>query len=324
MFNWDIIGHKKMLDVLENCVIRHNIVNAYLFHGHSKIGKTKVANQFIKALFCVNDDKICLSCKSCLSIENGSHPDVFRVKKEEGKNNISIEQVREMQNRLLSGSFLNSYKIGIIEDAEYLNESGWNSLLKISEEPPSKTVIIIIAEAIENIPATIISRCQNLKFSYVLEDEIYKYLRFKNIERSRALELARFSRGRVGLVKEILENSLWDKEYNEKIENLFSLFSKEKTIKEKNDFVAAISKDKTQSYDFLNFFSVFARDLILSKIDNSLTVNLRYKDKISEIADYFSFKRLESLIEDSIKFKEALLGNANAKILLENLILDIY
>ncbi len=319
MFNWDIIGHKKMLDVLENCFIRHNIVNAYLFHGPGKIGKTKAANQFIKALFCANDGRPCLSCRSCVSLENGSHPDVFRVKKEEDKKDISIEQVREMQNRLLSGSFLNSYKVGVIEGAEYLNESGWNSLLKILEEPPSKTVIIIIAKTIEKIPTTIISRCQNLKFSYVLEDEIYKYLRFNNIERSRARELARFSRGRVGLVKEILENPLWDKEYNEKIKNLFSLFSKEKSIKEKNNFVAIISKDKTQSYDFLNFFSVLTRDLILSKIDNSLIVNLRYKDKISEIAEHFSFKKLESLIEDSIKSKEALLGNANAKILLENL-----
>lgn len=323
MFNWEIVGHKKMIDFLENNVIQHNIANAYLFYGPSNIGKTKTANQFIKALFCLSDDKLCLSCKSCLSIENGSHPDVFRIKREEDKNNIIIEQVREMQNRLFKGSFLNSYKVGIIEEAEYLNESGWNSLLKILEEPPLKTIIIIIADDIEKIPATIISRCQNLKFSYVSEDDIYKYLRFKNIERSRALELARFSMGKVGLVKKILNNFLWDKEYSEKIENVFSLFSKEKAIKEKNDFVSVISKDKNKSEDFLNFFSVVIRDLILSKIDRNLTLNLRYKDRIFEIGDYFSFEKLELLIEDSIKFKEALLSNANAKILLENLILEI-
>ncbi|OGF21474.1 hypothetical protein A2Y83_00295 [Candidatus Falkowbacteria bacterium RBG_13_39_14] len=323
MFNWNIAGHENIKKFLENSVIREKIANAYLFYGPEKVGKKDMARQFAKSLFCVNKDRPCEECLNCKQIEANIYPDFFRVARMEEKGNIVIEQVRELREKFYRTSFLSGYKAGIIEEAEFLTDSAWNSFLKILEEPPSMTVIIIIANKIAPIPATIISRCQRIKFSLVPEDEITEHLCERGIERLSARRIARIAGGKIGLAREFANSrELFDK-YNEKILTFLRFFEKDMLLKEKNDVIAAISKEREQASESFDIIASLLRDFLLVKTNPDLVVNLAHKEKMIDIGKRFESRKISQMLENCVKFKSYLDSNVNRKLLLENMALEM-
>lgn len=323
MFNWNIVGHENIKKFLENSVLKGKIANAYLFYGPKKVGKKDMARQFAKSLFCVNNDRPCEECLNCRQIENNIYPDFFRIARAEEKNNIVIEQVRELREKIYRTSFFSGYKAGIIEEAESLTESAWNSLLKILEEPPLMTVVILIANKIAPIPATIISRCQRVKFSLVPEDAIADHLCERGVERLSARRIARIAGGKIGLAKELANSRELLDGYNEKILKFLRFFEEDALLKEKNDLIADISKEKKQVAESFDIIMSLLRDFIFLKTNPDLAVNLANKEKINDIGERFDLKQITLLLEKCIKFKSYLGSNVNGKILLENLVLEM-
>jgi DNA polymerase-3 subunit delta' len=88
-----------------------------------------------------------------------SHPDLHAVRLEEDAQQIKVEQVRALIDALWFKSYRGGYKVGIIERAEALNQSGANAFLKTLEEPAQNTLLIMIARPTHRLPATIASRC---------------------------------------------------------------------------------------------------------------------------------------------------------------------
>jgi len=179
----NIIGHKNIVSFLEKSLKNKQIAHAYLFYGPKHLGKKTIAENFAEML---------------LGQPIVNHPAIYFVKRErkEKENkmaqNISIEQIRELERKLSLSSFLNSYKIGIIEEAETMSIEAANSLLKTLEEPTPKTVIILLASNISVLPATIVSRCQVLKFLPVAKEKIYNHLLSLGASRDEALNLTIF------------------------------------------------------------------------------------------------------------------------------------
>ncbi|MFH1030762.1 MAG: DNA polymerase III subunit [bacterium] len=323
MLNWNAAGHDNVKKFLEKSLEKGKIANAYLFHGPERVGKTFIANQFVKSLFCNNVKKPCGECVICGQIEKWIYPDVFRVCRLEGKNDIVIEQIRDLKERIYSSSFFSGYKAGIIEEAEFLNDSAWNSLLKVLEEPPNKMVIIIISNNIDMIPETIVSRCQKVRFFYAQESAMNKYLSDCGIPRAVGREAARLAMGRMGIAMEIASDPLWRNRYDHKIADCFALFSKTKNLKEKNDLILKIAKEKKDIYDFFNFLVLLLRDLVLAELYPDLIVNFIYKEKMDSMRNEFDLKKLCLLLEKSLKLKSYLNNNVSGKLLLENFILEI-
>ena len=123
------------------------------------------------------------------------------------KKNISIEQVRALENRLNLRSFFDSYKIGVIDEAERLSIEAANSLLKTLEEPPGKTLLIVMSSQRSALPATIVSRCQVLRFTPVNTETIEQHLRAQGIEQKKAKTLAALSFGRPGVALRYAEDA---------------------------------------------------------------------------------------------------------------------
>jgi len=101
----------------------------------------------------------CGECASCQLLRANSHPDLHVVRLEEDAQQIKVEQVRALIDALWFKSYRGGYKVGIIESAEALNQSGANAFLKTLEEPAQNTLLIIIARPTHRLPATIASRC---------------------------------------------------------------------------------------------------------------------------------------------------------------------
>ncbi len=104
----------------------------------------------------------CGECASCQLLRADSHPDLHVVRLEEDAQQIKVEQVRALIDALWFKSYRGGYKVGIIESAEALNQSGANAFLKTLEEPAQNTLLIIIARPTHRLPATIASRCLKL------------------------------------------------------------------------------------------------------------------------------------------------------------------
>ena len=170
-FKWINIGNFKAVEFLQKCLKNDQLANFYIFSGPTGLGKFALAKNFAKNIF--------LSDRPDLFVQDNFlevNSDFFVIEREEEKKNISIDQVRDLIERMKSGSFLNSYKIAIIKDAENLNDNSANALLKILEETGKKTIIILTVKEADLLPKTILSRGQLINFYPVSDDVIYKNL----------------------------------------------------------------------------------------------------------------------------------------------------
>jgi len=100
--------------------------------------------------------------------------DVIYIVPGEGKNDISIEQIRKAKKHLNLSPYNSLYKFVIIDNAELMNSEAANALLKTLEEPRGNTILILIAQKPELLPKTIFSRLQEIRFKPVSLNRIYK------------------------------------------------------------------------------------------------------------------------------------------------------
>jgi DNA polymerase-3 subunit delta' len=110
-------------------------------------------------------------------VANNQHPDLARIVPIEDSKQLRIEQVRELAQELSLTSHQGGYKVGILSPAESMNRFAANALLKTLEEPPARTLLILVASQPSRLPATILSRCQKLKVRAPTRAESLEWLR---------------------------------------------------------------------------------------------------------------------------------------------------
>ncbi len=173
-----VFGQQQATDLLLAAVRSGRLAHAYLFTGIEGIGKFTAAVALAKALNCrERADDFCANCTACRKIEKRLHPDCFFI--EPDKNVIKIEQVREMQKKIIFKPLEGNKKVVIIDQAEKLNLHAANCLLKTLEEPPDDTVLILIAQSGAPLLPTIRSRCQIIRFAPLSTAVISAILRNK-------------------------------------------------------------------------------------------------------------------------------------------------
>jgi DNA polymerase-3 subunit delta' len=141
--------------------------HALLLAGPAGMGKRVFASNLIQALSCEQsheESQGCGSCSGCCLQRAGNHPDNITLLPREGKT-ISVDQIRQAKARLALKARQSRFKTVTISPAEGMSLSAANSLLKVLEEPPGETVIILISSAFSQLPITIRSRCQQLWFT---------------------------------------------------------------------------------------------------------------------------------------------------------------
>ncbi|MCK5717724.1 MAG: DNA polymerase III subunit delta' [Thiomargarita sp.] len=164
-----------------------HLPHALLLYGPQGMGKTLFAQRFARTLLCEKpqaEGQICGHCKSCHLLSAGTHPDFLQVEPAEVGKQIPIDNIR----RLIQFSILTSqygyYQIIIINPAEAMNRNAANSLLKLLEEPPPKTLLMLVSHQANVLLATIRSRCQRLDFSRpessIIETWLSEHLKLKN------------------------------------------------------------------------------------------------------------------------------------------------
>lgn len=141
--------------------------HALLLDGPTGIGKRIFASKLVQTLSCKRpqgDGQGCGSCPGCCLHQAGSHPDNIALLPREGKQTILVDQIRQIRDRLALKARQSHFKTVIIFPAEGMTLNAANSLLKVLEEPPGETVIILISSVFSRLPVTLRSRCQRLRF----------------------------------------------------------------------------------------------------------------------------------------------------------------
>lgn len=141
--------------------------HAYLLAGPQGIGLDDFAWQAAHYALCQGEKQhtACGQCQSCHLFALQQHPDFFHLKRLPEKKEITVDQVRELIYKLNETSHQGGFKVIWVHEVERLNQSAFNALLKNLEEPAEKTLFILTTHQIERLPATIISRCQQLSFT---------------------------------------------------------------------------------------------------------------------------------------------------------------
>lgn len=296
-----IIGHKKQLDLLAKISRKQEIPHAFLFAGPTKIGKRKIALEFVKMIFCEKD--FC----DVKKIEENLFPDLKIIYPENKE--LKIEQIRDLTESLSLKSYNNYYKVGIIDDAHLMRKEAQNALLKTLEEPKGRTVLILITPFKNQLLSTIRSRVEIINFSLVPKRDIEKHLIDLGASKEKVQEIVAISSGQIGKAIEFFNNEEKIKLFNKSINDIISLcrsgfferFSYAKELAEEDDLE-----------EVLDIWQRFFRREMMFKIFNSK----------SNLKDH-SIKRLKYIIEDIEKTKYLVEStNTNKKLALENLILN--
>ncbi|HDZ46003.1 hypothetical protein LCGC14_0053830 [marine sediment metagenome] len=163
--------------------------HALLIHGAHGVGKQQLAEALIARTLCANpQDQACGHCHSCAMLASGYHPDLLRVSPEEGKRQIRIDPIREVNRFVSQTAQQGGYRVIVISPAEAMNIAAANALLKSLEEPGDKTLFILLSDVPSRMLATIRSRCQQWSLPSVAFDACRSWL----IEQLNSVEEAHF------------------------------------------------------------------------------------------------------------------------------------
>jgi len=297
IYNWNIIGHEKQLEMLEADIESGNLAHSYLLCGPSHVGKYTVAKKLAYILQCPNN--FCGNCPTCTQIRKGSHIDVMEFPN--NHESLKIEQVREIIGRAMMSS-QSKYKIIILQTIDRMTPEAANCFLKTLEEPPEGTVFIMTTSHIREILPTIVSRSRTVRFHSFSVEYLVKILREKHpdIEDEVIENVAKLALGKTGKALDLMEQPD-ELVYNLKLYKDVLYLLATDNIVERFKYVEELLEDDKKLRDFLNVMLHVLRSKMLEDRGQSGKVN-----------------RLISNVENAKKF---LRQNVNARLVLENLML---
>lgn len=290
-----IIGHKKQWQYLLRTKESGRISHAYLFTGQEKLGKKKMALEWVSLLF--KED-----------VSKGSHPDLTLIEPQEKE--IQIGQIKQLIWNLSLKPYSAPIKVGLIDSAHLMNEAAQSSLLKTLEEPRGETLLLLISEEPKHLLPTIISRVQTVKFYPVAAKEINGYLTGKGFSDEESKELSRISFGSPGLALDYAENSQRLDDFKKRIKEFGDISKSDLALR--FQYAKDLAEDPQNIKDTLDAWMSYLRDALLSKVR-----------KGEEVGSY-SVSKLKTILKLSQDIKRLIFNtNVNPRLALEKLMLEI-
>lgn len=288
-----IIGNDKIKEMLYKSVKDKKTSHSYLFVGIEGIGKKEIAKEFAKMLLCINNNKYCNTCKSCIEFDSNNNPDFLYI--EPDGNSVKIEQIRYIQRKIQEKPIISNKKVYIINDADKMTTEAQNCLLKTLEEPPEYSTIILIGSNENMFLSTIKSRCMIIHFSKIEDEKIRKYLEEKYELKDISTNMLEIFQGSIG--KAILLKD--KKEQYEKIELIIKSL-RQKSIIDILNMSEILYKSKEEIFDILEYINV-----ILIKLAKK---------------DYEYIKCINSVEETKTRLKQ----NANYDMSIDNMLFNMW
>jgi DNA polymerase-3 subunit gamma/tau len=172
----DVVGQEHVVRTLRNAVEQDKVHHAYLFVGSRGTGKTSMAKILAACLNCEHGPTITPdgTCANCRAIAEASSLDVIEM---DAASNNSVEDVRDLRERVAYAPVSGRAKIYILDEAHMLTNAAWNAFLKTLEEPPPNTVFVLATTEANKILPTVADRCHRFDFTRPTVEQIATVLR---------------------------------------------------------------------------------------------------------------------------------------------------
>lgn len=333
-FSWPVFGHNKQISFLQNTLKQGNLANAYLFYGAKGLGKKMIAKYFVQSLFCTENTKPCQNCLACLRMSKGLQQNFLYLsvlKTKDDTEDTQVEQVRNFLSNLSLTSFDGGYKLAIIYAVDKLNIFSLNALLKVIEEPPKNTTIILIADQINNLPATVISRCQLLKFQPLNKKDMSAWLETFSLAEVDQQTILNLSFGKPGLALEYIEDNLVN--FKKDCQFLLKILSDNTFVawQDLEHWFGILKKENPQAkvYElsqmtthYLDLWQLLLRDILWHKL-NRQVLNVLFAENIAKISQKYSVTKILHNLLSINKIRRQLKNNVTPQLVWENLLLDL-
>ena len=222
--NWGLIGHQAAVTTLRNALASGRLAQAYLFTGPQGVGKSMLARTLAGAVNCRGEEPPCGECPQCPRILQGIHSDVTELSLGAGERELSIEAVRELQHSLHLRPFEGRMRVAIIQEAEHLSTEAANALLKVLEEPPPESMLILTSAAEDSILPTLRSRCQRIALDPVPTAPLVRAMEEQHgLNAADARRIAAYAQGCPGRALGALERPEVFEQLEERFQTLRSL-----------------------------------------------------------------------------------------------------
>jgi DNA polymerase-3 subunit delta' len=288
----EIKGQENAIKVLERYLAGGRMQGGYLFSGPEGVGKKMAAISLAMALNCARqDNSACGECSSCRRIAAVSHPDVRIIPGEAAE--IKIEEIHELRREISFKPYEAEVKVFIVDNAHKLNSEASNCLLKVLEEPPSRSLMILVSDKPAVLLRTIVSRCRQVKFSPLrrglLEEMLYADY---GLDRHSAHFLAYFSDGSLGRALRGKEKGLFFRR-NELLERFLLLPRPRMDALQLRD-----KEDKEELRDILMLMAAWFRDIYFLKsgMADSEAINADRREDLLREAPRFSLAQAQQAL----------------------------
>ena len=296
----------------------------YIFSGPVNLGKKTLAMNFASALLCnsTKGKSACEECTACTLLHNETHPDFHQVYLDEGKLALTIEQIHNLIITLRTKASVSSMSVVLINNADVLNISAANALLKILEEPKGKTVFILLDNKGGSMLSTIQSRCQQLTFTPQDQKAIFEELLNEGVNKEKAEKVALLSKGAISLAKNLVNDAKLfktiDTKYMSVIDSITSKVSAASILK---SVQASWSEKQIDAQNILADYKYIWHNILLYKLGLDTYIKTYHnQDGLSDYIESISLENIVEKITDITNADKALKKSVPGNIILESIV----
>ncbi|RKY35842.1 MAG: hypothetical protein DRP78_05105 [Candidatus Omnitrophota bacterium] len=262
-----------------------------LFVSEDRNNLLETAKFLARVLVCSAQNKqnvisYCGSCNDCKLSEKLQHPDIFLIEAKGVSETIKIDDIRKLKEQENIKPYQAQRKIFIIQDAGRLTKESANALLKVLEEPAEDSVLVLLAQSVSLLLPTIVSRCQVIR---------------------------------------VPANKIVNKKYSELIGSLCMRFFTNSDTADNQLCNDIVKLERKQVHSFLDELMFILSDILFTRLNvNREFRSICQKQKIINIADFFSLQAIDYLLEEILVTKSYINSNINVKLAVERLIKKRY
>jgi DNA polymerase III subunit delta' len=324
--SWDLLGHEWAEKLLKQHLLHGDVRHAYLFSGPPGIGRRSLTLAFAQAINCPTPTapgEPCGTCRVCKQTAKMQQPDLSIVEPEEEGGLIKVDQIRNLQRSLSLSPYEARFRIALLLNFNRANQNAQNALLKTLEEAPKQVILLLTADSPDNLLPTISSRCEILRLRPVSIEKLESALQSRwKLPEDQARLIAHLSNGRCGLAVQLAADPELIEKRGAWVDELMRVVPL--SVRERFSAAENLSRNRDQLRLTLQAWLSFSRDLLLAS--NGRNEHLTNQDLASEITSLvqkLTAEQITGMLNSIDRSLELLETNANLRLLLENLLLEI-
>ncbi len=327
-----VIGQARAVRVLTDLVEKDRIPHALLFLGTSGTGAVAAALDLVQALHCRSEGAVaCGKCPACRKVETRNHPDStmlfpFSRRAEEkdrqaallavwqspydyslpgGNETITIDRVREMQRQFAHSAFEGGWRTTLALHADQMRAEAANAMLKILEEPPDRSLILLVASQRDAVLPTILSRCQFVKFPPLSPEDIRTGLAARGVDPTAADFIARTCGGDFRRALDMADGQVAERQ-----DRAFRFLDALLQGQDERTFEALAKLGREEALEILAGVEIWLRDALLLQCGRADGI-ANPADRVQHLAEVFDLDRLMASVEKIEALREMNHRNVN-------------